>query len=252
MSTVTESVVSPVLLHAGRVLRGWSRTPAIVVQSLGMPLMMLLVVIFMFGNIIETATGHRAIQGLVPLMMTTGPMFAGAASAAGLVTERKTGLLVRFRTLPGSSVAPLAGRILAEALRGMTGVVLVLAVGFLLGYRVADPMGIVGILGIALLMCIAFSSLLTWVGMVAATPEATVAVLPVMMVLMFCNTGFMPVEGFPSWLHGVVRLNPLSRTVEAMDACAGNGGAVVPALLWLVAVAVVGMVMIGLVSRRRD
>jgi ABC-2 type transport system permease protein len=179
-------------------------------------------------------------------------MFAGAASAAGLVTERKTGLLVRFRTLPGSAVAPLAGRILAEALRGMTGVVLVLAVGFLLGYRVADPVGIVGILGIALLMCIAFSSLLTWVGMVAATPEATVAVLPVMMVLMFCNTGFMPVEGFPSWLHGVVRLNPLSRTVEAMDACAGNGGAVVPALLWLVAVTVVGLVMIGLVSRRRD
>jgi ABC-2 type transport system permease protein len=69
---------------------------------------------------------------------------------------------------------------------------------------------------------------------------------------MFCNTGFMPVEGFPSWLHGVVRLNPLSRTVEAMDACAGNGGAVVPALLWLVAVTVVGLVMIGLVSRRRD
>jgi ABC-2 type transport system permease protein len=252
MSTAVSSVVSPVLLHAGRVLRGWTRTPAIITQSLGMPLMMLLVLVFMFRDIIETATGQSAIQGLVPLMMTTGPMFAGAASAAGLVTERKTGLLVRFRTLPGATVAPLAGRVLAESLRGMTGVVILLAVGFLLGYRVGNPLGIVGILAVALLMCVAVSSPLTWVGMVAATPEATVAALPVMMILMFCNVGFMPVEGFPSWMHGFVRLNPLSRTVEAMDACAGNGGAVLPAVLWLVGMAIVGGILISLASRRED
>lgn len=250
MTTVTRHVTSHVTLHAGRILRGWTRTPAILAQSLAMPVGMLVVTVFMFGNAIEMATDRDAVQGLAALMMTTGPMFAGTASAAGLVTERQTGLLTRFRTLPGPTAAPLFGRILAETLRGTVGAVLILTVGFLLGYRVASPLGVVGILALAALFALAVSSVLTWVGMIASTPEATVAALPLLMIMMFCNTGFMPVEGFPSYMHGIVRMNPLSATVEAMDACAGNGGSVVPALLWLVSVMVVGLTLVTLVARR--
>lgn len=244
--------MSTVLLHAGRTLRGWTRTPAIIVQSLGMPLVMLLTILLMFGTVIETATDRDAIQGLVPLMMTTGPMFAGAASAAGLVTERQEGLLTRFRTLPGPAVAPLAGHILAEALRGTLGAALILAVGVLLCYRVHHPVGVLGILALAALMSLAFSCVLTWVGMIATTPEATVAALPVMMILMFCNSGFMPVEGFPTWIRDVVRANPLSAVVEAMEACAGNGGSVVPALAWLCATVAVGLALVTAAARRTD
>lgn len=246
MSTVTNTV----LIHTGRTLRGWTCTPAILVQALAMPLGMLLVTVFMFGNAIEMATDRDSVEGLVPLMMTTGPMFAGTASAAGLVTERQTGLLTRFRTLPGPTAAPLVGRILAETLRGAFGAALILVVGFLLGYRVSGLWGVVGILALAALLSLALSSLLTWVGMVASTPEATVAALPVMMILMFCNTGFMPVEGFPSYMHTVVRINPLSAVVEAMDTCAGNGGSVVPALLWLGGMVVIGLTLVTLRARR--
>lgn len=244
--------MNTVLLHSGRTLRGWSRTPTILAQALGMPVAMLLIIVFMFGNTIETATDRDALRGLVPLMMTTGPMFAGTASAAGLVTERQTGLLTRFRTLPGPVSAPLSGRILAETLRGTVGAVLILIVGFLLGYRVDGPLGVLGILGLAALLSLAMSSLLTWVGMTVSTPEATVAALPVLMILLFANTGFMPVDGFPSYMHGIVRVNPLSRAVEAMDTCAGNGGSVVPALLWFAVMTVIGLALVALVSRRRD
>lgn len=254
-TTSTPAVIDPVhlpvsaLLHAGRTLRGWSRTPAVLIQSLIMPVAMLLTIAFMFGNTIEAVTGGSAVQGLTPLMLITGPMFAGTASAAGLVTERRNGLLTRFRTLPGPRIAPLAGRILAETLRGTVGAVLILLVGFLIGYRLDDPWGLLGVLGLAALVSLAFSSVLTWVGMVAATPEATVAALPVMMILMFCNTGFMPVEGFPSYMRGIVRNNPLSAVVDAMDACAGNGGPVLPAIIWTLALTVVGLTLLTLRMR---
>lgn len=247
------SFTSAVSLHAGRTLRGWSRTPAILAQSMGMPVAMLLIITFMFGNAIEMATDRPAVQGLVPLMICTGPMFAGATSAAGLVTERQDGLFTRFRTLPGVTVSPLIGRVLAEVVRGTAGAVLILVTGLLMGYRLENPLGILGILGIAVLVSLAFSCFLTWVGMVARTPEATVAALPVMMIMMFCNSGFMPVDGFPSYMQGVVRINPLSTVVEAMNVCAGTGGAgdsVVPALLWLVGAAAVGTLLLAATAHR--
>lgn len=256
MSTAAVTTVTTVTVHAGRNLRGWSRTPGILVQSIGMPVGMLVVITFMFGNAIEMATGQPAIQGLVPLMMSTGPMFAGASSAAGLVTERQEGLLQRFRTLPGPVAAPLVGRVLAETLRGTVAAALILAVGFAMGYRMGTSTvagavpGILGILGLVALVALAFSSMLTWVGMIAKTPEATVAALPVMMSLLFFNTGFMPADGFPGYMRGFVEANPLSAAVQAMNACAGHGGSVVPALLWLGGITVLGIVLLAVAARR--
>ncbi|MGP9722738.1 ABC transporter permease [Corynebacterium sp. AOP40-9SA-29] len=242
-----------VALHAGRTLRGWSRTPAILAQALGMPVAMLLIITFMFGTAIEMATDRAAVQGLVPLMICTGPMFAGTTSAAGLVTERQDGLFTRFRTLPGARVSPLVGRVAAEVVRGTVGAVLVLMTGLFLGYRVDGLPGVLGILALSALVALAISCLLTWVGMVARTPEATVAALPVMMIMMFCNSGFMPVEGFPSYMQGVVQVNPLSAVVEAMDVCAGTAaadGSVVPAVLWLLGAIAVGALLLTSAARR--
>lgn len=247
------SVLDAVALHAGRTLRGWSRTPAILAQSLGMPVAMLLIIAFMFGNAIEMATGRPAVQGLVPLMICTGPMFAGATSAAGLVTERQEGLFTRFRTLPGVTVSPLIGRVLAEVIRGTVGAALILTTGLFMGYRLENPLAVPGILALAALVSLAFSCFLTWVGVVARTPEATVSALPVMMIMMFCNSGFMPVEGFPSYMQGIVRGNPLSTVVEAMNVCAGTAGAdssVAPALLWLIGGAAVGTLLLATTATR--
>ncbi|HIW90521.1 MAG TPA: ABC transporter permease [Candidatus Corynebacterium avicola] len=250
------STSSTVFVYAGRNIRGWSRTPSILVNSLIMPIGMLLTTVFMFGNAIEMATGSAPVQGLTPLMICTGPMFAGIASASGLVTERTTGIFTRFRTFPGPVNAPIIGRIAAETARGTVGAVLILAVGFLIGYRLdvdsvaAGVLSVVGIIAVAALVSLAFSSMLTWVGLVMRTPEATVAAMPVMMILLFMNEGFMPAEGFPSALRSLVELNPLSAAVEAMNACAGHGGSVWPALVWLVGVTVVGLTLVTVQTRR--
>lgn len=251
MSTTTN-----ILTYAGRNIRGWSRTPSILANSLFMPIGMLLVTTFMFGNAIEMATGGDAVQGLVPLMICTGPMFAGIASASGLVTERTQGIFTRFRTFPGPVNAPIVGRIVAETARGTVGAVLILVVGFLIGYRMdvdsvaAGVLGMLGIIALATVVSLAFSSILTWVGLVARTPEATVAAMPVLMILLFMNKGFMPADGFPSALRGVVELNPLSAAVEAMNACAGHGGSVWPALLWLGGMIAVGLALVTAAVRR--
>lgn len=251
MSTSTN-----VLTYAGRNIRAWSRTPSILANSLFMPIGMLLIITFMFGNAIEMATGDEAVRGLVPLMLCTGPMFAGVASASGLATERTTGIFTRIRTFPGPVSAPIVGRIAAETARGTVGAVLILAVGFLIGYRLdadsvgAGVLGVLGVIALAALGSLAFSSVLTWVGLVVRTPEATVAAMPVMMILLFMNKGFMPAEGFPSALRGVVEYNPLSAAVEAMNACAGHGGSVWPALVWLGGVTLVGLTLVTAATRR--
>lgn len=252
-STRTPHLIVVVGLHAGRTLLGWIRTPAILASAVGMPVVMLVIMLVMFGKSIEAATGASLLDGLVPLMICTGPMFAGVSSAAALVTERASGLLTRFRTLPGRRAAPMIGRIVAEVVRGVVGGVLVLATGFALGYRVSTGIvGVLGMLGFAALVSLAFGALMTWVGSIARTPESTVAAGPLLMIVMFFNNGFMPAAGFPVYLRPIVEVSPLSAVITGMNAVATGEGSVLPGIAWLTGITLVAVTLLATALRRRQ
>ena len=62
-------------------------------------------------------------------------MFASAGTGTGLADDLKTGIFDRFRSLPISRTAPLLGAIGADLVRYVTSGVIMLAFGFLLGFR---------------------------------------------------------------------------------------------------------------------
>jgi hypothetical protein len=135
-----------------------------------------------------------------------------------------TGLIDRFRSLPMSRAAVLAGRTLADLLTQALGALVVAGVGLAIGWRihtgVADTLAA---FGLALLMGYAFTWAGACLGMVLRSPEAAqqlgfILFLP----LTFISNAFVPTQGMPGWLQVVAGWNPLSALAAACRHLFGN------------------------------
>lgn len=219
------------LIQCRRLLLRWSRDPATMIQALLYPALTLVMFRIVIGNTVTAATGQPAIYGQVPLIILVGAMFGSIVSAVGLRAERKSGLLSRFWTLPIHRAAGLVGRMMAEAVRVLATTVVILVVGIVLGFRLNQ-----GILPSILLLVVpvifgmGFAMMVTALATVAGDAPLVELVSISCTLLMFFNSGFVPVMAYPTWLQPVVAAQPMSCAVDAMRGLALGGPILEPVL----------------------
>ncbi|WP_433606600.1 ABC transporter permease [Prescottella agglutinans] len=219
------------LIQCKRLLMRWSRDPSTMIQALLYPALTLVMFRIVIGNTVTAATGQPAVYGQVPMIILVGAMFGSIVSAVGLRAERKTGLLSRFWTLPIHRAAGLVGRMMAEAVRVFLTTLVILAVGFVLGFRLTQ-----GILPSILLLVLpivfgmGFAMMVTALATVAGDAPLVELVSISCTLLMFFNSGFVPVMAYPTWLQPVVAAQPMSCAIDAMRALALGGPTLVPVL----------------------
>lgn len=225
-------------LCAGRSLRRLSRSPITVVQSVMFPTVLLVVLLIAFGRVIG-GTVEAYSQRLVPQLVVAGGAFGAAGTGMAVLSDRVTGMIDRFRSLPIHRPAYLLGVVGADAARACAATVVLVAVGHLPGFRFDQ--GALSTLGFFAL-AVAFSTIWAWLavllGLRAGSPEAVGSAMngPVLM-LFFLSTGFVPVEGFPAALQPIVRANPLSCAVNALIGLSSGGPVLIPVLqvtAWIV------------------
>lgn len=224
-------------VQCGRLLLRWTRDPATMIQALLYPALTLLMFRIVLGNTVTAATGQPAIYGTVPMIILVGAMFGSVVSAVGLRTERQTGLLGRFYTLPIHRAAGLLGRMLAEAVRVLATTIVILAAGMALGFRFTQGyLAVLGILVIPILFGIGFALMVT----VLATMSSKLPLVELVSIgctlLMFFNSGFVPVMAYPRWLQPIVENQPMSCAIDTMRALALGGPLAEPllkTLLWV-------------------
>ncbi|KQU04738.1 peptide ABC transporter permease [Rhodococcus sp. Leaf7] len=218
-------------LHCGRLLRRWARDPLTIIQAVIYPILFLLMLRTVLGNSISSATGENSIFGTVPLISMVAAMSGSLASAVGLRRERAAGLVSRFQTLPVHRAAGLMGRLLAETARIVTTTVLIIVVGFLLGFRFDQgPIAGVAAMLVPLAFGIGFAVFVTSTAIVTTTFPLVESVGMVFTILMFFNSGFVPTRGYPTWLQPFVEHNPISCAVDAMKGLTLGGPVTSPLL----------------------
>lgn len=230
-------------VQCGRLLLRWARDPATMIQALIYPALTLLMFRIVLGNTVTAATGQPAIYGTVPMMILVGAMFGSVVSGVGLKVERENGLLGRFYTLPIHRAAGLLGRILAEAVRVLATTLVILVAGVALGFRFTQgPLAFIGILVLPVLFGIGFALGVT----ILATMSTKLPLVELVSIgctlLMFFNSGFVPVMAYPKWLQPIVANQPMSCAIDAMKALAVGGPLAEPlgkTLLWCVLAVVV-------------
>ena len=100
-------LVTHTWLMISRVLHRWRRDPAALVESLIMPVVLLVTVNTVLGDGITQITGHNALHGSVPLVAMVGAMSGAMIGGVSLMRERTDGLLSRLWTLPVHRATPV-------------------------------------------------------------------------------------------------------------------------------------------------
>src|SRR3989442_6237346 len=106
-------------------------------QLVGMtiqPLMFLVLFVYVFGGAIA-GSSRAYLQFALPGIMIQGITFTGFQTALGLNVDFQRGLIDRFRSLPISRGAVVAGRVAADAVRVVWGVLIMTLFGVILGFR---------------------------------------------------------------------------------------------------------------------
>jgi ABC transporter DrrB family efflux protein len=208
-----------------RNLIAYRRVPQLLVFSFIQPVIFVVLFRYVFGGAIPVRGPIDYVDYLMPGVFVQTVVFGALATAIGLATDMKSGLIERFRSLPMARSAVLAGRTLADLSRNVFVVLLMVAIGYAVGFRVhTDVPGLIGGIGLLLLFGYAMSWIFATVGLAVGDPEtAQAAAFPVLAPLVFASSAFVPVETMPGWLQVFAEHQPVSVTASAVRALTLGG-----------------------------
>lgn len=218
--------VRDVLAITWRNLTVVRRVPRLLVFSTIQPLVFVLLFRYVFAGVASTAIpGVAYVDFLLPGVFVQVAVFGAMNTAIGLASDVQTGLLERFRTLPMARSAVLAGRTIADLVRNVFVVSLMIGVGFAVGFRIHNGVGpFLGGIVLVLLFGFAMAWIFATVGLVVGDPEsAQAAAFPIMAPLVFASSAFVPVRTMPGWLQDFAAHQPVSVTASAVRATALGG-----------------------------
>ena len=229
---------------AVRNLIAYKRVPQLLVFSTIQPVMFVLLWRYVFGGAVRVPGGVPYVDFLMPGIFVQTVVFGSLAAAIGLAADLKSGLLERFRSLPMARSAVLTGRTIADLVRNVLVVALMVVVGFLVGFHTHN--GVWPFLG-GMLLLLLFGYTMAWifaaVGLIVGDPEsAQAAAFPVLAPLVFASSAFVPVSTMPGWLQAFARNQPVSVTVETVRTLVLGGPVaadVFKALAWMVGIILV-------------
>lgn len=211
------------------------RLPQLLVFNALLNVVLLLLFNYVFGGAIRTG-GIEYIQYFLPGFMVQTVVFGSTQTSVGLAEDLSMGIIDRFRSLPMSRLAFLTGRVISDVVRYAILILLMIAVGSIMGFRFEN--GVLPVFaGIALI--ILFGIALTWIGVfigisVRDVETAQVAGFVWVFPIVFASSLYVPIETMPSWLQVFAQINPVSPMVDTMRALSLGGS--VSESLWKILV----------------
>ena len=244
------TTLSDTLVLAGRQLRRIPRQPDLLMGYTIQPVMFVLLFRYVFGGAIQTPFDNYA-QFLMPGIIVQSIAFGGFVTALAIADDMKKGLIDRFRSLPMSRIAVLAGRSFADLVLNALQLVVLIGVGLLVGFSFGASVGNV-LLGIFLLLALgfAFSWVFVLIGLTAGSAETSNAIgFTVIFPLTFASGAFVPPQTMPDGLRQFAEANPFTTWVDAIRHLF-IGGPAAPAnsdvwvsFVWIVGITVVMAVL---------
>jgi ABC-2 type transport system permease protein len=219
---------------AVRSIRRIAREPEQLADVTIQPVIFVLLFSYVFGSAIHLPGGGNYHQYLISGMF--GMAMAGSApgTAVGLTTDMSTGLIDRFRSLPMSRAAVLAGRTVADLLTQMLGILVLIGTGLAIGWRIHNgPAEALLAVGLALLFAFAMTWAGACAGMLLRSPEAAQQLgFIIFLPLTFVSNAFVPTQGMPSWLQTIADWNPMSAIASCCRSLFGGANPAASIQAW--------------------
>jgi len=219
------------------------RIPELLVFATIQPVMFVILFRYVFGGAIDVG-GESYVNFLMAGIFVQTVAFGAVSTGIGLSEDLQKGLVDRFRSLPMAHSAVLTGRTIADLVRNLFVVLVMLLVGLLVGFRPeAGLAGWAATIGLLLLLSFSFS----WIGAtIALLMRSTEAVQSAGFIwlfpLTFASSAFVQTDNMPGPLKAFVDHQPMTQVIDAvrgflLDQPVGSHGW--QALAWCVGILVV-------------
>lgn len=247
--------VRDTLAMTGRNLTAMRRVPQVLVFSLVQPVIFVFMFRYVFGGAIKIP-GRSYVDYLMPGIFAQTVSFGAINTAVGLAEDHGKGLLERLRSLPMSRAAVLGGRVLADTVRNVVIVLLMVAIGLLVGFRThTNVLAVFAGIAVLVFFGVALASIFVLIGLSVPNGEAAQAAsFPLLAPLTFASSAFVDPASMPGWLEWWARRQPLSKTTEAVRALMLGGptaGPVTASIVWSLAIIAV-MAPLGIMKYRKQ
>ncbi len=219
------------------------------------PIMFMLLNRYVLGGSINTGIDY--VNYLFAGIFVQTLAFGANYTTINLAVDMKEGIVDRFRSLPMASSALLIGHVTADLVRNVISGIIIILVGFLVGFRPnADAGEWALVIGLALLFTLAISWLSAILGLMVKSLEAAqwigfVFIFP----LTFISSAFVRTDTLGTPLRVFAENQPITHVINAIRSWQvgtpmGNSGWL--AAIWLTGIIVVSIPVATIMFRRRS
>lgn len=205
----TAALVHRDLLHIGR-------ETGLLVFTFVQPVLFVLLFRYVFGGTLGQVIGMDYVNYLLPGVFVQAVALGAVSTAIGLAEDFGDGIIERFRSLPMVRMSVLAARTIADMLRNIGIIAVMLAVGMLIGFRPHSVVGVCQASALVLLFSFSLSWLMALIGLRSTSAEEAQSIaFPLMLPLTFASSAFVPVHSMPGWMQWFAEHQPVTIVVNA-------------------------------------
>jgi ABC transporter DrrB family efflux protein len=238
--------VSDTLTITRRNLLVWIRVPAYLVFTVIQPVIFVVLFRYVFGGAIPVpGVPGGYVNYLLPGIIAQTAAFATFGTAISLAQELQKGVIDRLRSMPMARSAVLTGRLTADTARMLLTILIVVGVGYAVGFRFENGFGpAVAMVALATLFGVAICCISAFTGLAIGDEESVQAFgLIWLFPLTFLSSAFVPITTMPGVLQGFANNQPVTYVVNTMRALALGHLPVAPelwkSLVWMAGIFIV-------------
>jgi len=244
-----------------RNLKHQLRYPSMTVMLIGLPIVLLLLFVYVFGGQLGAGLGAHLGRGayldyVVPglLLITAASVVQGTSIMVAM--DMTGGIIDRFRTMAIARASVLTGHVLGSLIQTLAAMGILIGVAFALGFHSsAGVLDWLAAIGIVALFAFALIWLAVALGLAAKSVETASNTPMVLLLLLFLSSGFVATATMPTGLRQFAEYQPFTPVADTMRGLLGGaavGGQAIAAIAWSIGIAVVSYLWaIRLYNRRR-
>ncbi len=260
MSTLAYTISdSRVMLR--RNLKHQLRYPSMTLMLIGMPIVLLLLFVYVFGGQLGAGLGMHQGRGayldyVVPGLMLVTVAAAVQGTSIMVAMDMTGGIIDRFRTMAIARASVLTGHVLGSLIQTLAALGVLIGLAFALGFRAAGgSLEWLAAIGILTLFAFALIWLAVALGLAAKSVETASNTPMILFLLVFLSSGFVRTETMPDGLRQFAEYQPFSPmvdTVRGLLTGASIGDHALICMAWSVGIALASYLWaVRLYNRRR-
>ena len=204
----------------------WMRVPAYIMFTVIQPVMFVLLFRYVFGGAIQVpGVKGGYVNFLLPGIIAQTAAFATFGTAIALAQELQKGVIDRLKSMPMARSAVLAGRLVADTIRMFVTIVIVVGVGYAVGFRFENGVGLaIAMIVLATIFGLAICCISAYTGLAIGDEESVQAFgLVWLFPLTFLSSAFVPISSMPGWLQAFANNQPVTYVINVMRSMALGG-----------------------------